>query len=84
MDWWPVARQAIQEPLWLSRLISREISNEEKRQFLPQPPYDPFLTRPTQSIPEEMAVIGTGDIGPDIASACIGGMGIALLIENAC
>jgi enoyl-CoA hydratase/3-hydroxyacyl-CoA dehydrogenase len=29
--------------------------------------YNPFLIRPTRSIPEEMAVIGAGNIGPDIA-----------------
>jgi enoyl-CoA hydratase/3-hydroxyacyl-CoA dehydrogenase len=31
--------------------------------------YNPFLIRPTRSIPEEMAVIGAGNIGPDIAYA---------------
>jgi len=29
--------------------------------------YNPFLIRPTRPIPEEMAVIGAGNIGPDIA-----------------
>jgi len=29
--------------------------------------YNPFLIRPTRSIPEEIAVIGAGNIGPDIA-----------------
>jgi enoyl-CoA hydratase/3-hydroxyacyl-CoA dehydrogenase len=29
--------------------------------------YNPFLIRPTRSIPEEVAVIGAGNIGPDIA-----------------
>jgi enoyl-CoA hydratase/3-hydroxyacyl-CoA dehydrogenase len=29
--------------------------------------YNPFLIRPTRPIPEEMAVIGSGTIGPDIA-----------------
>jgi len=29
--------------------------------------YNPFLIRPTRPIPEEMAVIGSGNIGPDIA-----------------
>jgi enoyl-CoA hydratase/3-hydroxyacyl-CoA dehydrogenase len=28
---------------------------------------NPFLIRPTRPIPEEMAVIGSGNIGPDIA-----------------
>jgi enoyl-CoA hydratase/3-hydroxyacyl-CoA dehydrogenase len=28
---------------------------------------NPFLVRPTRAIPEEMAVIGAGNIGPDIA-----------------
>ena len=31
--------------------------------------YNPFLIRPTRPIPEEMAVIGAGNIGPDIAYA---------------
>jgi enoyl-CoA hydratase/3-hydroxyacyl-CoA dehydrogenase len=29
--------------------------------------YNPFLIRPTRPIPEEMAVVGSGNIGPDIA-----------------
>jgi enoyl-CoA hydratase/3-hydroxyacyl-CoA dehydrogenase len=29
--------------------------------------YNPFLIRPTRPIPEEIAVIGAGNIGPDIA-----------------
>jgi len=29
--------------------------------------YNPFLIRPTRPIPEEMAVLGAGHIGPDIA-----------------
>ena len=29
--------------------------------------YNPYLIRPTRPIPEEMAVIGAGNIGPDIA-----------------
>ena len=28
---------------------------------------NPYLIRPTRPIPEEMAVIGSGTIGPDIA-----------------
>jgi enoyl-CoA hydratase/3-hydroxyacyl-CoA dehydrogenase len=31
--------------------------------------YNPFLIRPTRPVPEEMAVIGAGNIGPDIAYA---------------
>ncbi|MGD8455208.1 MAG: 3-hydroxyacyl-CoA dehydrogenase/enoyl-CoA hydratase family protein [Anaerolineales bacterium] len=31
--------------------------------------YNPYLIRPTRPIPEEMAVIGAGNIGPDIAYA---------------
>ena len=29
--------------------------------------YNPFLIRPTRPMPEEMAVIGAGNIGADIA-----------------
>jgi len=39
----------------------------EKNESLYPSFYNPFLIRPTRPIPEEMAVIGAGNIGPDIA-----------------